>query len=45
MNQILNESMLGPMEALAFLAQYERYEAVRESRLRMGVNVALMEKI
>ena len=55
MNRMLNESMFGPMEVpilkgvgrlelTTFLAQYERYERVRDSRVSMGVDCQLILK-
>ena len=52
---MLNESMFGPMEVpilkgvgrleiTTFLAQYERYERVRDSRVSMGVDCQLILK-
>ena len=56
MNGMLNEKMFGPIEVpilkgvgrreiTTFLAQYERYEAVRDSRALMGVDLQLIPKV
>ena len=56
MNGMLNEKMFGPIEVpilkgvgrreiTTFLAQYERYEAVRDSRTLMGVELQLIPKV
>ena len=56
MNRILNESILGPMEVpilkgigreeiTTFMMQYERYETVRDSRVRMGKKIPLLSKL
>ena len=56
MNQILNESMFGPMEVpilkgigreeiTTFMMQYERYEKVRDSKVKMGETIPLISKL
>ncbi len=56
MNGLMNEKMFGPIEVpilkgvgrreiATFLAQYERYEAVRDSRAMMGIELQLFPKV
>ena len=56
MNGMLNEKMFGPIEVpilkgvgrreiTTFLAQYERYEAVRDSRALVGVELQLIPEV